>query len=89
MRSGRYTHVDIHMVLPEYYPIVRAHELAESFGKEVIVEAGLEGELHTHVDPCQQAWCRQCGVDPCQVRRELRVEEGPITVESATSVGPI
>jgi len=89
MRSGRYTHVDIHMVVPEYYHILQAHDLAESFGKQVITEAGLEGELHTHVDPCQRAWCTQCGVDPCWIRREPRLKEGPITVDSATSAGPI
>lgn len=89
MRSGRYTHVDIHLVVPEYYAILRAHDLAESFGKKVIAEAGIEGELHTHVDPCQRAWCRCCGVEPCPIRSETRTDEGPITVESAISAGPI
>jgi len=89
MRSGRYTHVDIHMVIPEYYSIVRGHDLADTFGKRLISEAGLEGELHTHVDPCQRAWCRQCGVNPCAVRGEAKCEDGPITVESATNAGPI
>ena len=89
LRSGRYTHVDIHMVIPEFYPISRGHDLADEFGKRVIDEAGLEGELHTHVDPCQRAWCRQCGVEPCAVRQAPRSEAGPITVESATGLGEI
>lgn len=89
LRAGRYTHIDIHMVIPEFYPISRGHDLADSFGKQVIAEAGLEGELHTHVDPCQRAWCGQCGVEPCPVRQEPRKEEGPITVESATGAGAI
>jgi cation diffusion facilitator family transporter len=89
LRAGRYTHVDIHMVIPEFYPISRGHDLADSFGKQVIAEAALEGELHTHVDPCQQAWCRQCGVEPCPVRQEPHTEQGPITVESATGLGSI
>jgi len=89
LRAGRYTHVDIHMVIPEFYTINRGHDLADEFGKRVIAEATLEGELHTHVDPCQRAWCRQCGVEPCPVRREAHTEAGPITVESATGAGAI
>jgi len=89
LRAGRYTHVDIHMVIPEFYTINRGHDLADEFGKRVIAEATLEGELHTHVDPCQRAWCRQCGVEPCPVRLEAHTEGGPITVESATGAGAI
>ena len=89
MRSGRYTHVDIHMVLPEFYPIVKAHDLAENFGRSIIQEASLEGELHTHVDPCQRSWCRRCGVDPCPVRQEAPAEDSSITLDAATSPGAI
>ncbi len=89
LRAGRYTHVDIHMVIPEFYTISHGHDLADDFGKRVIAEANLEGELHTHVDPCQRAWCRRCGVEPCAVRQEPHTEEGPITVESATGAGAI
>lgn len=89
MRSGRYTHVDIHMVVPEYYEMGRAHDLAESFGQAVIAAAGIEGELHTHIDPCQRAWCRQCGVADCPIRREPQVTQAQLTVEAATEAGPI
>jgi len=89
LRAGRYTHVDIHMVIPEFYPISQGHDLAEEFGKRVIQEMGMEGELHTHVDPCQRTWCRQCAVEPCPVRREPRTQDGPITIESATEAGSI
>ena len=43
LRSGRYTHVDIHMVIPEFYGIGQGHELADGFAKAVLQEAGLEG----------------------------------------------
>ena len=89
LRAGRYTHVDIHVVIPEFYPISRGHDLAENFGKQVIVESGLEGEMHTHVDPCQHAWCRLCTVTPCPVRQEPCSEKCTITVESATGAGEI
>jgi cation diffusion facilitator family transporter len=89
LRSGRYTHVDIHMVIPEFYEIGRAHDLAEGFGKQVIQEAGLEGELHTHIDPCQRAWCAQCAVENCPIRREPYREPASITLEAAVGAGPI
>jgi cation diffusion facilitator family transporter len=89
LRSGRYTHVDIHVVLPEFYEICRAHDLAEAFGKAVVAEADIEGELHTHVDPCQRAYCRHCAVAPCPVRREPKAEDRPITLDQATSAGSI
>jgi cation diffusion facilitator family transporter len=89
LRSGRYTHVDIHMVVPEYYELGRAHDLAEDFGKQIILEAGLEGELHTHIDPCQRAWCSQCGVADCRIRVEPRTRQVPITLDAATEAGPV
>ena len=89
LRSGRYTHVDIHMVLPEFYELGRAHDLAEGFGQKVISEAGLEGELHIHIDPCQRSWCSQCGVADCQIRREPQTQTALITLATATETGPI
>ena len=88
-RSGRYTHVDIHMVIPEYYELSHAHDLAEGFGQQVIAEAGLEGELHTHIDPCQRSWCKQCGVVACEIRREPQTKPMMITLAVATEAGPI
>ena len=89
MRSGRYTHVDIHMVVPEFYDLALAHGLAEGFGEAVLKAAGLEGELHTHIDPCQRSWCSQCGVVSCEVRREAQAKQPVITLESATNAGSI
>ena len=88
LRSGRYTHVDIHMVIPEFWAIGQGHELAEAFGRDVIKEAALEGELHTHVDPCLQAFCSQCAVPDCPVRRQAQTAEGRITLDVAVAPGP-
>lgn len=89
LRSGRYTHVDIHMVIPEFYEIGHGHDLAEGFGKQVIAELGLEGELHTHIDPCQRAWCSQCAVADCGIRKEPQTKPSLITLEAATEAGEI
>jgi cation diffusion facilitator family transporter len=89
MRSGRYTHVDIHMVVPEFHPLSTAHDLADAFEKLIITEAGLEGEMHTHIDPCQQAWCNRCGVANCPIRLEPQTGQPIINVETATEPGTI
>ena len=89
LRSGRHVHVDIHMVLPEFYGIAQSHDLAETFAQTVVKEAGIEGELHTHVDPCQRALCAQCGVSPCPIRREQQSCKRRIDLDQAVAAGPI
>jgi len=89
LRSGRYIHVDIHMVIPEFYGIGQGHELADQFGKAVLAEAAIEGELHTHVDPCMRAFCSQCEVEACPVRQSPQINECKITFDEAVAPGPI
>jgi cation diffusion facilitator family transporter len=89
LRSGRYIHVDIHMVIPEYYGIGQGHELADDFGAAVIKEVAIEGELHTHVDPCLKAFCAQCEVTACPVRVKPQVYDCKITFDQAVAPGPI
>ncbi|MBI4912897.1 MAG: cation transporter [Acidobacteria bacterium] len=86
-RSGRYTHVDIHIVLPEVYPIRQAHDLAEDFGRRALATAGVEGELHTHVDPCAQLFCPRCPLTDCPIRKEAWRQAEPFTLEEALSQG--
>jgi len=90
LRSGRYTHVDIHLVVPEFYEVGKAHDLADRFGAAVLEGAGVaEGELHTHVDPCQRAWCAQCDLPACPIRRVPKVNNDSITIDQAVAQGPI
>ena len=89
LRSGRYTHVDIHVVIPEFYSINQGHELAERFNAAVVKEAAIEGELHTHVDPCLRQYCAQCAVEPCPIRVTAKVQDRPITLDQAVAPGSI
>jgi len=84
LRSGRHTHVDVHLVIPEYLPIKQAHSLVEDYGKDVLKRLGMEGEFHSHVDPCYQAYCSGCTVTACSIRKEPSAGRKPITVEEAT-----
>lgn len=89
LRSGRYAHVDIHMVIPEFYGIGQGHELADQFGKAVLREAALEGEMHTHFDPCLKAFCDHCDLDPCPLRQKPQDRPCRITMEAAVAPGMI
>lgn len=87
-RSGRYTHVDVHLVVPEFYSIRQAHDLCEGFGVRALREAGVEGEVHTHVDPCGRLYCDRCPAESCDIRRAPRTAPNAFTLEEATAAGP-
>ncbi len=87
-RSGRYTHVDVHIVVPEFYPVRQAHDLCEDFGKKALVEGHIEGEVHTHVDPCGRMYCDRCPVEDCAIRQASKTQETAFILEEATAEGP-
>ena len=87
-RSGRYTHVDVHIVVPEYYPVRQAHDLCEEFGKRALVEGNIEGEVHTHVDPCGRMYCDRCPVADCAIRQAPKTADGAFILKEATALGP-
>lgn len=88
MRSGRVTHVDVHMVVPEYRPVAEAHDGAERFEKALISAAELEGEVHAHLDPCRKKYCARCSDERCPIRAEPYTGVPPMTAETATEVEP-
>ena len=86
MHLGDYTHVDIHIVLPEVYDIGRANEIVHAFEHSVLVEAGMSGEFHSHIDPCKRQYCSHCIVEDCPVRQEAWRKKRPdFAVETAVS----
>lgn len=87
-RSGRYTHVDVHIVVPEFYPVRQAHDLCETFGKKALDEAKLEGEVHTHVDPCGRLYCDRCPAEGCAIRVAPKTKDTAFSLEEATALGP-
>jgi cation diffusion facilitator family transporter len=83
IRAGRFTHVDAHVVVPEYWPVDRAHVLVESFEERVIHACGVEGEIVFHTDPCHRAYCVQCDVTDCPVRQVPFSARPPHTLDEA------
>ncbi|MEK7382083.1 MAG: cation diffusion facilitator family transporter [Elusimicrobiota bacterium] len=89
IRSGRYTHVDIHLVVPEYEQVAKGHDCAERFEGLLIDAAGLEGEVHTHIDPCRRKYCSGCTDAACPIRLLPHAGYNSITKEEATLAEPI
>lgn len=89
LRVGRFTHVDIHVAVPEFYSVERAHDLVEKFGEAAIRSLGIEGEFHAHVDPCERRYCRGCAVEPCAVRQAPCEAVRTFVADEAVLPGPV
>lgn len=89
IRSGRHTHADVHIVVPEFREVRGAHDLVEEFCANVIRDSGLDGEFHSHIDPCMRSYCESCPVDPCPIRKNpYKDKQNQITVAMAMKPGP-
>ena len=82
-RAGRFHHVDAHLVVPEFWPVERAHAVSDELAASVIRALGVEGELVFHTDPCRRAYCRECDVAECSVRVEPFAARPALTLEEA------
>ncbi len=67
IRAGRVAHISAHLVVPEFWTVERAHDLADQVAARIQAEIG-EGELTFHTDPCHRGFCAICDVEACSVR---------------------
>lgn len=84
IRSGRFHHVDAHLVIPEYWDISQAHSYCEDFESEVVSDYAFDGELAFHLDPCKRIYCKMCTVENCPIRQSPYEKRNPFTVSSLT-----
>lgn len=82
IRSGRFHHVDAHLVVPEYWDIAYAHNYCEDYETEVVTDYPFDGEIAFHLDPCKRAYCEKCKMEECPIRRAPFEKRDPFTVES-------
>jgi len=85
IRSGRYHHIDAHVVVPEYWDVAKAHQATQDFEDRMIRDYPYQGELHFHVDPCRRAYCRVCEAQDCPIRQSPFEKRRLPTVEELTS----
>lgn len=83
IRAGRFHHVSAHLVVPEFWSVERAHDLAEAVAERVIERVGVAGELVFHTDPCRRVHCGECDLKECTVRQRAFVARPVLTVEQA------
>jgi len=81
IRSGRFSHIDAHLVLPEFWPVERAHEAADAFERQVMAAGDIDGEIVFHTDPCRRLYCAQCDIGACPIRVEPFRSRSALTVE--------
>ena len=84
-RAGRFTHVDAHLIVPEYWTVEQAHEATDAFADQVLAACTVEGEIIFHTDPCRRALCTICDVEGCPVRVDPFLGRPPLTLGEATS----
>ncbi len=75
--------VEAHLVVPEFWSVDRAHEVAEDVAARVIQDLGVEGEMVFHTDPCHRIYCAVCDLEDCPIRREPFRKVTPLTLEEA------
>ena len=85
IRSGRYHHIDAHAVVPEFWDVAEAHQKTADFESRVMRDYPYNGELHLHVDPCRQAYCKYCDVPDCPIRKHPFIEKHLPSIEELTN----
>ena len=81
IRSGRFSHIDAHLVVPEFWSVERAHDAADAFEREVIAAGNIVGEIVFHTDPCRRTYCARCDIPDCPIRVEPFRGRSALTVE--------
>ncbi len=84
MRSGAFVHVDVHLIVPEYFDVLDAHRHVHRFSDALLERTGLHGEWHTHFEPCRQRYCVECPVKDCPIRLKPFVARRHLSLEQAT-----
>jgi cation diffusion facilitator family transporter len=89
VRAGRVTHIDGHLVVPEFWTVEEAHDFSTALEHRVMRGLGGDGEIAFHIDPCHRQFCASCEVHPCPIRVQPFVERGWITLREAVQPGPV
>lgn len=89
IRAGRYTHVDAHLVVPEFWSVGDGHDFGNAFERRVVRSLGLDGEIVFHVDPCHRLFCAGCDMEPCPIRLSPFVAPSEISLDEAVRPDPL
>lgn len=82
IRSGRFHHVDAHLVVPEFWNVAQTHEAMIAFEKKIVAAYPHDGEIAFHIDPCERRYCEFCDLADCSIRQKPFTALKPITMKS-------
>lgn len=85
IRSGRIHHIDCHIVVPEFWSTAKTHTETERYERSILDDYGTDSEIHFHIDPCRQSYCKVCDYDDCPIRRHPFEHRTTFTLEELTS----
>ena len=89
IRSGRYYHIDLHIILPSQWPLAQVHETEKGIARQILESMGEEGDVMIHVDPCEEnCCCSCCRVETCTERTTPFLKATTLTLESVTARHP-
>ena len=83
IRSGSFRHISAHLVVPEFWSVHRAHDMADALASECVADLPWRAEMDFHTDPCERTWCSMCDLEECSVRQQPFVKLEPLTVDEA------
>lgn len=70
LRSGADVHLDFHVIVPEFWTVEAAHDVANTMENQLFGVLGMAGDASIHTDPCRRRWCEECDLLACPVREE-------------------
>ncbi len=85
MRSGRYHHIDAHVVVPEFWSVEEAHDNTNLYERTLFKDYEFSGEIHFHIDPCRRLYCQYCDLKDCPVRKEPFQSYREMSVDEITA----
>lgn len=86
MRAGNYHYIDAHVVVPEMWNVLYAHDETNAFERRVMDSYPYEGEIHFHIDPCRRRYCSQCDFLECPVRQASFVRRARYSAKRVVNV---
>jgi cation diffusion facilitator family transporter len=83
IRSGLLTHIDAHLIVPEFWSVEDAHGKTNALEKRLLKEAAIDGDVALHIDPCETHYCAECDLEDCPVRAADFVALRLLTLQEA------
>ena len=67
-RAGSFIHIDLHLVLPQYLSLEKAHLESKVLEDQIIEDLNGNAEVLVHIDPCDPYKCPVCARHECNLR---------------------